>query len=348
MSNPDSNLHYMNLPGAALFEQAQVWQAHVLGAICFSAGPTDPDWQAAMPFLPVVMKPLATSAALCEVWYSHTDLNQGHYKDINYRCNEAVIFGTVALAEADFFGDAPLRLATEAAYRQIGALLDSLNYPHVFRYWNYMADINGKQDNIERYQQFNYGRQNAFLAQGRAVVGNLPAACALGMPAGRLSIAFLAGRVAPIAIENPRQLSAFSYPPIYGPRSPAFSRASLVSLTDREWLFISGTASIVGHSSLHSGDVLAQTRETIANIVAILAEANRLAQHTQFDLPDLQFNVYLRHAHDLAMVRAELALIVGSDISAVYLEADVCRQELLVEIEAISGNIQRPIMNRDR
>ncbi len=49
-------------------------------------------------------------------------------------------------------------------------------------------------------------------------------------------------------------------------------------------LFISGTASIVGHRSLHIGDTAAQTRETLTNIEALLGEANRLAGGAHFDL----------------------------------------------------------------
>jgi hypothetical protein len=36
----------------------------------------------------------------------------------------------------------------------------------------------------------------------------------------------------------------------------------------------------------------------------------------------------------LAQIRAELARCVGDKLKAVYLQADVCRQDLLLEIEA--------------
>lgn len=327
----------MNLPCSGLLQQTSAWQGQVLGAVCFSTKPIDRAQQGAAPFMQVGMQTLAASTAMCEIWYSDAVLTQGRYEAIDYCCDAEVVFGVVVLAEADFAGDAPLRQATEAAYRQIGALLDSLNYPYVFRYWNYMAEINAEQDKLERYQQFNFGRQSALLAHGQVVAGNVPAACALGAASGELSIAFLAGRVAPVAIENPRQLSAYTYPPVYGPRSPVFSRASLVNLAGDEWLFISGTASIVGHSSLHKGDVGAQTRETMFNIAAVLGEANRLAEHRKFNLADLQFKVYIRHPDDFAEVRAELEKQVGGPADAIYLQADVCRQELLVEIEATAG-----------
>ena len=153
-----------------------------------------------------------------------------------------------------------------------------------------------------------------------------------------LSIAFLAGRAAPISIENPRQISAYQYPEQYGARSPTFSRAGLVRLGQDEVLFISGTASIVGHATLHPGDVVAQTRETMTNIEAVLAEANRLTRQTRFDLASLHYKVYVRHATDLVPIRAELERIVGSALNAIYLQADVCRQDLLLEIEATAAH----------
>ena len=279
------------------------------------------------------MQPLALAAGVCEIWHSDTVPDEGNHENIRYRCNADMLFGVIALSETDFTGAMPLQEATESAYRQIGTLLDSLNYSYVMRFWNYMADINAETHRLERYRQFNLGRQTGLEACNRNLTGNMPAACALGTASGKLSIAFLAGRTAPIAIENPRQMSAYAYPPIYGPRSPSFSRAGLVMLEGQEWLFISGTASIVGHVSVHIGDIVAQTRETLTNISAVLEQANRHACQGQFHLSDLQFKIYLRHSADLGAVRAEFDAITGG-ANAIYLEADICRKELLVEIEA--------------
>ena len=346
MRNAISNLQNIYLPYPALLHQSSVRREQVLGAICFSS--ELPESATAMdvgvPFMQVAMRPLATSAAMCEIWHSDAPVTQGRHDAIRYRCNGSEIFGVIALAESDYAGSgyhSPLQQATEAAYRQIGSLLEQLHYPHVFRFWNYMADINGQSNGLERYRQFNLGRQIAMLAQGRQVEGNVPAACALGSAAGALSIAFLAGRAAPQPIENPRQISAYAYPPEYGPRSPAFSRASLVCAAGREWLFISGTASIVGHASRHHGDVLAQTRETLGNIEAVIAQANRHALHGSFKPADFYYKVYVKHPSDLARIRAELESGIHPSTNALYLQADVCRQELLVEIEATASHAQQ-------
>jgi enamine deaminase RidA (YjgF/YER057c/UK114 family) len=166
----------------------------------------------------------------------------------------------------------------------------------------------------------------------------VPAACALGSASGGLQIAFLATRAQVIGIENPRQLSAYHYPSQYGPRSPTFSRAGLVKLGGRDMLFISGTASIVGHQTLHEGDVVAQTHECLHNIAAVVAEANRQAPDAHFQLDQLAYKIYVRNPDDLCIVRREVTRVIGAPASAIFLQADVCRADLLVEIEASGGH----------
>jgi len=324
---------------AAFLNQPAGWKETVLGAHCYSADTVEYRAQADMkiPCIQVPIQRLDPGDSICEVWRGSGQLKQGQCGAIHYRHDDSVLFGMMALSETMFAEGTvktPLQQATESAYRQVFALLDTLRYPYLFRFWNYIADINSHSFGLERYRQFNEGRQDAFLAHGRDVMGNVPAACALGSAQGPLTIGFLVGREAPLNIENPRQVSAYEYPQQYGPRSPTFSRATLVRQRDDEVLFVSGTASIVGHESMHLTDVVAQTRETMANIKAVLAEANRLASRPEFDLSSLYYKVYVRNPADLEQIRTELTRCVGDTLKAVYLQADVCRQELLLEIEA--------------
>lgn len=330
-----SVLQSENLSVADFLQQ----QNSLLGAIYFSAGELEDSLPADLeiPCLRVPMRRLDTAKSVCEAWRVSGKITQGRFGDIQYRHDNGLLFGVIVLPETSLQNDAgktPLQQATESAYCQMFELLDQANFPYLIRIWNYIAQINAPSFGLERYQQFNLGRQDAFIAHGRDVAGSAPAACALGYVEGPLTIAFLAGSFAPLNIENPRQISACQYPPQYGPRSPVFSRASLVKLNRTEMLFISGTASIVGHATLHPTDVVAQTRETMANIEAVLIEANRHAAQPGFDLAGLSYKVYVRDPADLALIRAELARSVGSQLKAVYLRADVCRQELLIEIEA--------------
>jgi enamine deaminase RidA (YjgF/YER057c/UK114 family) len=343
-----SLLHGADLPMAAFLQQPAPWQSSVLGMLCFSTdtGAVRSIAGRDVPCLRVPMQRLGGGDSACEVWRSSGALTHGRHGAVHYSHDDEVVFGVLALPETQFEAHAdktPLQQAAESAYGQVFALLDRLRFPQVLRFWNYFADINADSFGLERYRQFNFGRQAAFVTCGRHEMGIFPAACALGGGAGPLNVAFLASRVAPLNIENPRQISAYHYPQQYGPRSPMFSRASLVRL-QHEWvLFISGTASIVGHTTLHAADVLEQTRETMANIKAVLAEANRSAPQpgftgfTGFNLADLHYKVYVRDPADLATIRGELQQCVGGALKAVYLRADVCRQELMLEIEACAA-----------
>jgi enamine deaminase RidA (YjgF/YER057c/UK114 family) len=138
-------------------------------------------------------------------------------------------------------------------------------------------------------------------------------------------------------IENPRQTSAYYYPPKFGRHSPVFSRACVLTESSGTSLFVSGTASIVGHETIHHGDVSAQTRETLANIDALIHEANRVVGSERYSREGLKFKVYVRQPRDLHVIERTLSETLPPSASIVYLQADVCREDLLVEIEATGG-----------
>ena len=179
--------HGANLSIAVFLKQPAQWKNSLLGALCFSADALESQAQPDMeiPCLHVAMQTLDGGDSICEVWHGSGQLTQGQCGAIHYRHDDGVLFGVIVLSEAMFEASAdktPLQQATESAYRQIFALLDTVRYPYLFRLWNYIADINSHSFGLERYRQFNLGRQGAFLAHGRNVVGNAPAACALALP----------------------------------------------------------------------------------------------------------------------------------------------------------------------
>lgn len=333
------------LPASRLSQLAGDERDTILGGACFSHPARVPD-ATDLPLLNVDMAVLHGEETLCEIWHSNEPLQSGQAGAIRYRQGDTLLFGRVSLDEnTEHSSDdarSPLQATTEAAYQSIFELLDTLGYPSILRVWNYFPAINRESHAMERYRQFNTGRQAAFLAKGRAVIGNVPAACALGSAGGGLQIAFLATRANTTSIENPRQVSAYHYPRQYGLRSPTFARAGLVQLDGDNILFISGTASIVGHQTLHHGDVVAQTQECLHNITAIVAEANQQTPGADFRLDRLAYKVYVRHSEDLDAVRREIAQSIGDPVSIVFLQADVCRGDLQVEIEASGGHAIGP------
>ncbi|MBL8446854.1 MAG: hypothetical protein JNJ44_05495 [Zoogloeaceae bacterium] len=293
------------------------------------------------------MAPLlgASSAALFEMWRSDGPVETGTGHGVSWARQGGVLFAVVEVPEAVALRGADettLQAAGRVAYEKVFALAASQGIPHLWRVWNFLADINRETDGLERYRQFNQGRQHAFMAAGRAVRGAVPAASALGLAGGPVSVAFLAGFQPLLAIENPRQISAYDYPPEYGPASPTFSRAGLVRLDRQAVLFISGTASIVGHATLHTGDAARQCHESLDNIEALLARAAEISPDAGFGLSELTYRVYVRHPGDYAQVCDVLRSRVGAVAPAIFLQADVCRSELLLEVEAVGFREARP------
>jgi chorismate lyase / 3-hydroxybenzoate synthase len=277
---------------------------------------------------------LAPAGALLDAWYTQGPTQAGQQGCVRYVTDGHWLYGCATVDERSL----GIHAATQRAYADLFAVLAASPCPHLLRLWNYFADINVENEGIERYRQFNAGRQQAFIEAQRSAFDGSPAACALGTHGGPLQVSFLAGTRAPLAIENPRQVSAYRYPDTYGPRAPTFSRAAVAEVGEgRRLLFISGTASIVGHASMHVGDVRRQTEESLANIEAVRGAAEARAG-LAFPPGEMTYTVYLRRPADMAVVREVFERSVGPASAAarhaIYLHADVCRADLLVEIEA--------------
>jgi len=322
------NLSVADLSFELLADAGTALPAHTLGLLCYGDALGE---GSALPCARIDLPVLGAGHTVCEAWRSSALPRAGQCGALRYREDGELLFGCLALPE-ERGAVGSLRELTRSAYAQAFALLDRLGYPHLVRCWNYLAQINGVSGGLERYRQFNVGRHEGFEQAGRARSAAVPAACALGTADGPLVVAFLASRQAPLALENPRQIPAYDYPADYGPRAPTFARATLLPGASGETLFVSGTASIVGHRTMHAGDAPAQTAETLTNLRAVLAVANARSEHGGYALDDLALKVYVRHRADLPAVQA--ALRQQTRARAVFLLADVCRDDLLVEIEA--------------
>jgi len=269
-----------------------------------------------------------------DAWAASTAPQTQQHGCVHYVSDGQWLHGCAVIDE----GTQGMQAAAHQAYADVFAVLAASPCSQLLRVWNYFAHINADANGSERYRQFNAGRQQAFIDAQRSAFDGSPAACALGTHGGPLRVYFLAGRQAPLPIENPRQVSAYRYPTSYGPRAPTFSRAALADVGGgRAGLFISGTASIVGHESVHLGDVRRQTEESLANLTAV-REAARVRGGFAFPAGEMFYTVYVRHGEDLPTVREVFERSVGPGShaarEAIYLNADICRAELLVEIEA--------------
>jgi chorismate lyase/3-hydroxybenzoate synthase len=264
-----------------------------------------------------------------EIWLSESPVRYGWDGDLGYSSNEEILILQLGLEEARL---APLADAVYEAYRRISAFIAAQGYPHLWRVWHYLGGINEGEGDAERYRQFCLGRFRA-MEHHLGFERQLPAASAIGSRGGGLQMIVVAGRQPGLQVENPRQVSAFRYPRVYGPRSPSFSRATLLPWSDGEQLLVSGTASIVGHATAHAGDTLAQLRQTAANLQALLAQGAQSLPPGQVFAAE-SYNVYLRREEELPLVLPELRRLFG-DRPMQVLAGDICRDELLIEVEGM-------------
>lgn len=238
-------------------------------------------------------------------------------------------------------------------------------FEQVVRTWFYVGDITQPEAGSQRYKEMNRARSDFYrdmrfgcvLAQPMIPHGIYPASTGIGMRgsalvAGCLSVQTKRKDVFLLPLENPQQTPAYAYHPRHSPLSPKFSRAVALVVGDYLTTWVSGTASIVGSESRHPGDLEKQTEQTIDNIERLIAPEN-FAFHgvagAGAGLHDLaKIRVYLKRAEDFPKCKAICERRFGH-VPAIYAVAEICRPELLVEIEGVAfSHYLKPEPTRNR
>ncbi len=234
----------------------------------------------------------------------------------------------------------------DEALRQAGSGIE-----HAVRTWFYLGSITDPEGDSQRYKELNRARSDFYRdlrfhsdMVEEVASGVYPASTGIGMQGHSLSADCLTlqtgrGDVRLLALENPQQTPAYAYHHRYSPKSPKFSRAMTFALKDYVMTWVSGTASIVDSESLHPDDPTRQTEQTIENIERLISAEN-LAFHgvegAGASLQDMaRIRVYVKRPEDFAIVQSVCRKKFGP-VPAIYLVADVCRPELLVEIEGVA------------
>jgi len=284
--------------------------------------------------IPVTLAQLGDDRRI-ERWSTDAPVTTGRFRDVAWADDGDYLFASLLVPPEQC---ADIERVTRTSYLHLDHLMRARGYPYWLRAWNYLAAITHGEGEAERYRRFNAGRYSA-VGLSSGIQQNLPAASALGMDdlgsdCGGFVLSCLAGRKPGAQIENPRQVSASLYPPRYGLRSPMFARAALVPNGTGAQLLVSGTASIVGHESLHVGDPERQLEETARNFEALVDAAMRAdvgrPRPSSVRLESLK--VYLRNSADYANLLPRVRRLFHVD-EPLVLRADICRRELLVEVE---------------
>jgi chorismate lyase/3-hydroxybenzoate synthase len=281
-------------------------------------------------YLHVPLQPHGNTAPY-EVWRTGEPVAHGRDGEIAWSSNGKLAFGVIEVEE----GDAGIAAAAAHAYSRLTTFVRNSKTPYLLRIWNYLDAITQGAGDAERYRQFCIGRARGL---GDFDPTLLPAATAIGRcdDARVLQIYWLAAAAQGKPVENPRQVSAYRYPRAYGPQPPSFARAMLPPTEGQLPLLLSGTASVVGHASMHVDATLAQIDETFANFASLLDAARR----SQPALPasfgaGTRLKVYVRDRDDLDLVANALQARFGSQVPHIVLHAAICRRELCVEIDGV-------------
>lgn len=221
-------------------------------------------------------------------------------------------------------------------FNTLSGIMQKEGFPieSIVRQWNYIGnitsfDICGNQ----HYQMFNNARSEFYNSS--LWTNGYPAATGIGTMGNSVVVDVDAAvveesefKVEPI--DNKLQIAAHAYSAKVlekaktGLTTPKFERAKSLNLNDERLIYVSGTAAIRGENSV-TADVLEQLYVTMENIRQLISGSKiRLLR------------VYLKKAEDYEQVQEVLSEYTDVELS--YFLADVCRNELLIEIEGIALN----------
>lgn len=267
---------------------------------------------------------------------SHNDIV---YKVLEFEgCKQLFLSGICGEMDATIYEQA------KEVFHKVEKILDLENMEicNLIRQWNYIPQITGERNGLQNYQEFNDARSGFY---GKTIWGKgYPAATGIGTEFGPLIIDFIAskGHEKEFSIINPKQIDAHVYSgkvlisngEKQEKTTPKFERAKLVEQAGEQLVFVSGTAAILGERSLSEEHPLEQTNLTLDNIESLIDEQNLKnigveSLHSEFN----RMRCYIKRETDFNLVK-EICENRYPEVPFVYLKADVCREELLVEIEA--------------
>lgn len=292
------------------------------------------------PALSVVQQPPADqSPLLAEVWsvQDPTTCRFFHFDKLPHVLIDHE--GVCELWSSGLVADSP-----EEAFEKLAQLLEhqGFSFDDVFRQWNYVGNIleektvNGKR--VQNYQHFNDVR--AVYYQKKKDKSQYPAATGIGMNGEGVCIDFVAVKtshpnVRNLPMKSPVQTDAYRYRDevlvgestvLPTKNAPLFERGRCLLSAQYGIAMISGTASIRGEETIDCNDIEKQTQNTLGFINDLLndkpqAVCKRARLYIKRGLPPHQAVRLFKAAYPEDCV-----------CTAVF--ADVCRDNLLIEIEA--------------
>ena len=267
-------------------------------------------------------------------------------ESIEYHDDYIVVNGN-ELISGGIYADQRLGIdqQSEIIFARIKEILNAANIAtnDIVRQWNYIEQITHIGERGQHYQLFNDAR-SAFYDTVQWSNG-YPAATGIGAQAGGVTVVFdairnSAGHSTPI--DNPLQISAHAYSQQVlinntdaHKTTPKFERARHIS-GHEQMIHISGTAAIRGEESCQE-DITGQTALTMENIDYLTGVDNQRANGVESPekMEYATMRAYLKYRENLEDVTTWMNDHYPS-MQVLYLWADICREELLIEIEGVA------------
>jgi organic radical activating enzyme len=249
--------------------------------------------------------------------------------------------GLFGVAETPCAGDAEsLAAETRRLYAELFGVLARRPDLRLLRIWNFVPALDAPAPAGTRYQWFNRGRAEAFAAHFGTNPDDwiVPPASTVGAPDGTLRVELFAIPGEPVFLENKAQVPAPRYSQRYGDHAPVFSRGVVFDNHGQRVLVSAGTAAIKGEDARFPGDATAQFMESVDNMRLLISQFNlrRHGVEFGFGLEDLHLlRVCHRREQDRPALEALARRVVDPDCQLVFFRTDLCRPELLVEIDGI-------------
>lgn len=212
-----------------------------------------------------------------------------------------------------------------------GAAANGFRYVQTVRTWIYVARL------LDWYEEFNRVRSDFYATRSFGHEQNGPAFPASTGIQGRsadeeclMDVLLFDAKDPSVARARAIDRTSRQGPaPAYG---SAFSRAMTIELAGRRTLHVSGTASIDSDGrSMHPGEPDAQCLETLLSVAAVIEQQGGSLSNIS------SATLFCKNAETYAAYRQAKTLLGIPSFPTVCVIADVCRPELLVELEAVAN-----------
>lgn len=233
----------------------------------------------------------------------------------------------------------PIHAQATEVFSKISGIIkrNGFSINDIYRQWNYIEDITIENSGKQNYQEFNDAR--SLFYSNTEWDNGYPAATGIGVKNSGVMIEFMAcnaGMESSYPIDNPLQISAHNYSETVlagnntQKTTPKFERARLVDNT----IYISGTAAIKGEESIDDNNTLHQAKATMEIMNNLISKGNIpvACNETFYRL----LRVYIKNSNNITAVQHFMEEQYP-EAEKYYLTADICRPELLIEIEGIAG-----------